>query len=183
MIYTSTDIFNNTKNSSYLMALAVTHIIGTLFILDIFRHYVFKGRKFSRRLLLFGGIAGLLPDIDIPLSWVASYVVQNPVNLHGVFTHSIFWPILFVIIGGILHYFDKKKYAYILYVVAAGWFIHLLFDCFFNRYSTFLWPIKFDTKIFCPIGFERLHRVGIDAIILVVWLLHEELSGKIRDYW
>ena len=52
------------------MALAVTHVILTIVILDLFRHYVFKKSKFPRYWLVIGGIAGLFPDIDIPLGEV-----------------------------------------------------------------------------------------------------------------
>ncbi len=71
------------------MALAVTHIILTIAFLDIFRHYVFGLKKFPRYLLVVGGIAGLAPDLDIPMGWILTLVTGNTVNIHGLFTHSI----------------------------------------------------------------------------------------------
>jgi hypothetical protein len=53
----------------------------------------------------------------------------------------------------------------------------------FNSYDTFLWLIVVNTKAFCPQGFERLYRAGIDAIILVIWIIHEEVHNRIKDYW
>ena len=48
------------------MALALTHVLLVIVLLDLFRHYVLSKKKFPRYLLVVGGIAGLLPDIDVP---------------------------------------------------------------------------------------------------------------------
>ena len=159
------------------MALAVTHVIGTIFLLDVLRHYIFKKEKFPRYLVVIGGIAGLGPDIDVPIGWILSLITQTKVNIHGLFTHSIFLALLLVIIGIIFHIKDNIKWARIFYVIAAGWFLHLSLDCLFNSYATFLWPITFDTNNFCPSGLGKMYRSGIDAIILVTWLVHEELHN------
>ena len=71
------------------MALAVTHVLIAILTLDFFRHYVFGLKKFPRHLLVVGGIAGLMPDIDIPLGWFFSFLTGNKVALHGEFTHSL----------------------------------------------------------------------------------------------
>src|SRR3989344_4866727 len=160
------------------MALAVTHIILTIAFLDIFRHYVFGLKKFPRYLLVIGGIAGLAPDLDIPISWILTLITENTVNIHGLFTHSIFFALLFAVIGAVLQYKKNLKWAKIFYVVAVGWTLHILLDCAFNAYSTFLWPLSINTKMFCPTGFLESYRSSIDAIILVLWLLHEEISNK-----
>jgi len=166
------------------MALAVTHIILTIAFLDIFRHYVFGLKKFPRYLLVVGGIAGLAPDLDLPLGWFLTLVTGTSVNVHGLFTHSIFFALLFAFIGAILHYQQNLKWAKIFYVIAVGWSFHVFLDCVFNTYATFLWPFSVDTTVFCPT--QRIlgdYRASIDAIILVTWLLHEEIHQKIRCYF
>lgn len=165
------------------MALAVTHIILTIAFLDIFRHYVFGLKKFPRYLLVIGGIAGLAPDLDIPLGWILTLLSGNPVNIHGLFTHSIFFALLFAFIGVILHYQQNLKWAKICYVVAVGWLLHIFLDCVFNAYSTFLWPLPINTAAFCPSGILENYRTSIDAIILVLWLVHEEIHDKIKCYF
>tara|TARA_Y100000310_G_scaffold124700_1_gene123395 strand:+ start:18274 stop:18771 length:498 start_codon:yes stop_codon:yes gene_type:complete len=164
------------------MALAVTHVIGTIFILDLFRHYVFGKEKFPRYLLLIGGIAGLAPDLDIPLSWFLSLVSGGEVALHGVFTHSLLFVVLFSLLGLFFHVRNIEKWRNILFVIAAGWFMHIVLDCLFNPYSSFLWPFGIDTIIFCPEWVGGMYRSSIDAIILVTWLVHEELHNRIKDY-
>ena len=165
------------------MALAVTHIILTIAFLDIFRHYFFVFKKFPRYLLVIGGIAGLAPDLDIPLGWILTLLTGNSVNVHGLFTHSIFFALLFTLIGAILHYQKNLKWAKIFYVIAVGWTLHISLDCLFNAYSTFLWPLSINTTAFCPSGLLENYRTSIDAIILVLWLLHEELHHKIKCYF
>jgi membrane-bound metal-dependent hydrolase YbcI (DUF457 family) len=166
------------------MALAVTHVLVVIFILDIFRHYVFGLKKFPRYLLVVGGIAGLMPDIDIPLGWFFSLVSGTKVSLHGEFTHSLIIVLVIVLMGVISHSQKEINRARWFYVIAAGWFVHLLLDCGFNAYATFLWPLPINTLVFCPERFLGPHYgASIDAIILVLWLIHEEVHKKIKDYF
>ncbi|MBT3814615.1 metal-dependent hydrolase [Candidatus Woesearchaeota archaeon] len=163
------------------MAYAVTHIILTIVVLDLFRHYVFGKRRFPRYMLVIGGIAGLLPDIDIPLSWIYNLFTGLSVNFHGMFTHSLIFPIIFALIGVIFHF--KKgnhKWAKIFYIIAFGLFFHSILDCAFGGYKTFFWPFYFIN--FCPQWGIASYMQSVDAIILVVWLLHEEIHNKIKDY-
>ena len=163
------------------MALAVTHIIVTIVILDLFRHYFFTKKKFPRYLLVIGGIAGLLPDIDIPITWLYRIIMNTTDTLHGAFTHSIAFPIILVTIGFVLYQQDNIKWSKIMYVVAAGWFFHLILDCLYGGYTTFLWPQQIATT-FCPEWGVQKHAADIDAIILLAWLVHEEIHKKIKDY-
>jgi len=160
------------------VALAVTHVLIAILVLDIFRHYLFGLKRFPRYLLVVGGIAGLLPDIDIPLGWILGKYI------HGAFTHSLFFVLALLLIGIVSHYQKEITRAKWFYVIAAGWFIHILLDCLFNAYSTFLWPLAVNTTAFCPAPILG-HNYGaaIDAIILVAWLVHEEAHKKIKDYF
>ena len=164
------------------MALAVTHVILTIVILDFFRHYVFRKKKFPRYLLVIGGIAGLLPDIDIPLSWLYNLFTSSSTDLHGVFTHSLIFPLIFLVAAAILHYQKNMKWAKIYYVIAFGLFSHLVLDCLFGGYKTFFWPFNLNYN-FCSDWGLTHYRTSIDAIILIVWLLHEEIHNKINDYF
>ena len=115
------------------MALAVTHVLLVVVLLDIFRHYVFGKKKFPRYLIVVGGIAGLLPDIDVPLGWLLSIFSGVTIDVHRIFTHSILFVLLFLLVGIILQYQRRNlKWAKILYVAAAGWFVHLALDCLYG---------------------------------------------------
>ena len=139
------------------MALAVTHIILTIAFLDIFRHYVFGLKKFPRYLLVIGGIAGLAPDLDVPLGWILTLLTGSSINIHGFFTHSIFFALLFVFIGAIFHYKKNMKWAKIFYVIAVGWTFHIFLDCFYGMDSSklFLWYktiLAFEAHKFAPLS-------------------------------
>ncbi len=166
------------------MALAVTHIILTIVILDLFRHYVFGRKKFPRYLLVVGGVAGLLPDIDVPLSWLLSFLSGTAVDIHRVFSHSIFFVFLFLLLAVVFQYYQKNmKWAKIFYVIAVGWALHLVLDCFYGgSWSSILWPLSFFLS-FCPAWDFHPYASGIDAIILVLWLVHEEVHSYIKDYF
>ncbi|MBI4152722.1 metal-dependent hydrolase [Candidatus Woesearchaeota archaeon] len=164
------------------MANSVTHIILVIFLLDLFRHYVFGKEKFPRYLVVVGGIAGLGPDIDVPLTWIYQFFTSSTTDLHGLFTHSIFFVLLFLIIAALFHSRNSMKWAKIFYVISAGWFIHLILDCLYGGYKTFFWPLQYASS-FCPQWGIQGHAVEIDAIILVLWLIHEEVHQKIKDYF
>lgn len=160
------------------MALAVTHVILTLVLLDLFRYYVFNKKTFPRYLVIIGGIAGLLPDIDIPLTWFYDLITSSTINFHGTFTHSILIPIIILVVTLFL---QQKEWKKIGYVLAAGWFFHLFLDCLFGGYTTFLWP--FTLGNFCPQWGISSHAADIDALILIGWLIHEEVHKKIKRYF
>jgi len=163
------------------MALAVTHIILTIVILDLVRHYVFGKDKFTRYLLVIGGVAGLAPDIDMPFTWIYNWITGANANFHGTITHSLIFPLIFLIIGIFLQVRDNEKWSKIFYVISAGWFLHVILDCLFGGYKSFFWPVLTSCQ-FCPQWGIDQYAIGIDAIILVLWLVHEELHKQIRDY-
>ncbi len=200
------------------MANSVTHVIVAIVILDLFRHYVFGKKNFPRYLLVIGGIAGLAPDLDIPITWIYRFLTNSTESLHGVFTHSIFFVLLFLGIGAFLYlrtlkkemvakskvhnrrissvqsshreflpslqnslFRKEKKWAKIFYVISAGWFMHLILDCLYGGYKTFFWPLQW-ISTFCPQWGIQTYAADVDAIILVLWLVHEEAHKLIRDY-
>ncbi|MBI4151384.1 metal-dependent hydrolase [Candidatus Woesearchaeota archaeon] len=163
------------------MANSVTHVIVVIVLLDLFRHYVFGKKKFPRYLLVIGGIAGLGPDIDVPLTWIYQFLTSSTTDLHGLFTHSIFFVLFFLGIALLLHVKKRNMWAKIFYVISAGWFMHLVLDCLYGGYKTFFWPFHYASS-FCPQWGIQTHAADIDAIILVLWLIHEELHQRIIDY-
>ena len=143
--------------------------------------------------MLIGGIAGLLPDLDVPLQWMATRVIGETVTLHRLITHSLVFVGLFLLIAFFFHsnkrnkiilFNQKISYEHIalfFVVIAAGWFTHILLDCavagdyrltFFPGY-----PLNF-----CPQPWSKDSLLSLDAIILVLWLIHEEWARKIKDF-
>ena len=174
------------------MAYAVTHVIVAIVLIDLYRDYIAK-KKFSTWFVLIGGIAGLLPDIDVPLQWMATSFVGESVTLHRIVTHSLVFVAVFLAIALFFHLQKRKKLnifskkisygniALFFAVIAAGWFTHIALDCGVARDYNLTWfpgiPLGF-----CLHPFSGEALLGLDAIILVLWLIHEEWAHKIKDF-
>ena len=90
------------------MPLAVTHILTPLILSDIYRDYIAK-KKFNLRYILVAGLAGLLPDIDIAIAWVLRLVSNiNISEIHRTFTHTLWFPLIFLILFFITKNYDFK---------------------------------------------------------------------------
>ncbi|MBI2665990.1 metal-dependent hydrolase [Candidatus Woesearchaeota archaeon] len=166
------------------MAYAVMHILAVIIFLDLLRHYVFKKNKFPRYLVVLGGIAGLAPDIDIPLGGLLHLITGKEILSHGTLTHSFLLALAFFAVGIFLH--SKKNYVWsrISNVIGVGIFFHILLDCFYGSgmEKFFLWPF---TKILSACNLWDLYPYGnhIDAVLLVLWLVHEEVHQKVKDWF
>lgn len=175
------------------MAYAVTHVLIAIIIISLYRHYIAKN-KFSTWFVLIGGIAGLLPDIDLPLQWMSNALFGTVISLHRVITHSLIFVIIFLLMA-LLFYLQKKKkivigkkkisyehIALFFTVIAVGWFTHIALDCSVaGDYNLTLLPGN--PILFCHPPFSSDALLGLDAIILILWLIHEEWAKKIRDFF
>lgn len=156
------------------MALAVTHVILTIVIVSLYRHYLAEP-KFSRWYVLLAGVAGLLPDLDYPLS----YLFPN-LFFHGMF-HMI-WVVLILLIALLIVRLLKlpRKYSLTLGILAFGFAFHLLLDCTSGGYEYFL---PFSAMRFCPNFVPTKFWPAADSIILILWLTHEYYANKIKDFF
>lgn len=170
------------------MPLAVTHILTSIIGADIYRHY-FLGNKriFPRAYLLIIGIAGLVPDLDIVFTWLLSLMGIRE-NLHGDFHFFLFSLIFFI--PAIFFYYKKNKKLTLLFVLMGlAVLLHIFLDYFigggdavgsllFYPFSSQLYKAHFllKTGIFAPLA-------ALDAVLLIIWLLHEEFKHKIKDYF
>ena len=174
------------------MAYAVAHVIIPMVIIDLYRDYIAK-KKFPTWLVLFGGIAGLVPDSDIPLGWLLSLIEGHPVNEHRLITHSVIFVVFFLLCAALCYMQRHKQvrlwgqeipyeYGAIFFtIVAFGWFTHLMLDCFLAADGLLSWFPGVSLG-FCTHSFSNDVLLGIDAIILILWLIHEQWSHKIKDY-
>jgi membrane-bound metal-dependent hydrolase YbcI (DUF457 family) len=174
------------------MPYAVAHVIVTIVVADIYRDYIAK-KKFSMWYVLIAGIAGLLPDADIPASWLFNFIFGTNYNFHRLYTHSLAWAFLFLAIAGIFYLVRKEhcrlwkwnvpKDAIVMFflAVAFGWFMHILLDCSLAA-DGLLTLVPGVPLAICPHPFGQDVLAGFDAIILLLWLVHEQWKHEIRDY-
>ena len=168
------------------MPQAVTHVLLTIILLDLYRDYFAKNKKyFSLHTILIGGIAGLLPDIDIPLGWVLRYF--GITIYHGSFTHTPWFAMLFLIPAFIFLNRKDIKRAVLYFVITFGVSFHVFLDYLLGggMHSGVMLLFPFSYKTY------RIHLLGsgsgvlpaaLDAIILLLWLWHEEVKHKVKDF-
>jgi membrane-bound metal-dependent hydrolase YbcI (DUF457 family) len=167
------------------MPFAVTHVLLTIILVDLYRDYVAKHKKyFTMHTLFIAGFAGLLPDIDIPLN-----LILNPFGVsipHGTITHTPIFGLIFLIPAFILWHQKKHKVAVYFFVISFGILFHILLDYLFriDAYGIMLF-YPFSSTAY---GLNLLQNVsymffaGVDAILLLAWLWHEEIKHKISDF-
>ena len=168
------------------MPFAVTHVLASIILVDLYRDYLAKHKKyFTLHTIFIAGFAGLLPDIDIPLNWFLNIFCLS--IAHRAFTHTPFFALIFLIPAFILLHKKKHKEAMYFFVICFAIFLHILLDYLFvSDYTSgimFFYPLS--NTIY---GLNLLQNVtpkffaGIDAIILLAWLWHEEIKHKISDF-
>lgn len=165
---------------------AVTHVILTIILVDIYRDYIAKDKNsIPMKWVFYGGVAGLLPDIDVPLHWVLRFFIDLPAygDFHRTITHSVFFVGFFVLLAIVLT-LEKKKLATLAWIVAFGVSFHIALDMLLAGYVTFFYPVS-NTVI----GLDLLNKAGLEglvhgleALILLGWLWHEQIAHRITDY-
>jgi membrane-bound metal-dependent hydrolase YbcI (DUF457 family) len=168
------------------MPYAVTHVILTIVVLDLLRDYVIKnGKRIPLHYVFLGGIAGLLPDIDIPLYWLLNKVLGIRIDwFHRKFSHSIFFASLFLVATLVLLLTNKEKYWLPMAVITFGVFFHIFLDVIFSGYVTLFYPfsnLQYGFDLVQKIGWPALME-GIDAIILLAWLYDLDRRHRLRDF-
>lgn len=173
------------------MPLAVTHVLLTIIIVDLFRDYFLKDHKkyLTMHTVMIAGVAGLLPDIDVPLNWILGFFGKSVVLLqHGGITHTAFFGLIFLIPGFIFWKNKREKIGAYFFVICFGILFHVFLDYFLGggAYEGVKWLWPFSTQVFklhllAGMGLRNL-SAGIDALILLGWLWHEEIKHKISDF-
>jgi len=173
------------------MPLAVTHVILTIILVDLFRDYIMKKHKkyLTLHTIMIAGIAGLLPDIDIPINWVLNlFGYSYEIMQHGGLTHTALFGLIFLIPAFI--YWKKKRYkmATYLFVITFGVLFHVFLDYFLGggRFEGIMWfwPLSahpYKLHLLAKIGLSNV-PAALDAVILLGWLWHEEIKHKISDF-
>ena len=175
------------------MPYAVAHVIITIVLADIYRDY-FAKKKFPMIYVLVAGIAGLLPDLDIPAGWAFNLVFGTGYNFHRIYTHSLFYSAIFFLLGLIFLLIKKDEYkirrlifhrkavSLFFFAMSFGWFMHIFLDCALSA-DGYLNLIPTIPLTFCPHKFTNDVLAGFDAVILVLWLIHEQYRHDIKDYF
>ena len=167
------------------MPQAVVHVLFAIIALDLVRDYLIKDkRKVPLHYVFIGGVAGLLPDIDIPLFWFLSNFLGLEVPwFHRTFTHTVFFPLLFLIVG-IAYYKYSQKITMLFAIISFGTGFHVMLDYLFSGTVAPLYPFSFNAVGLNLFGMTNLEAFasGVEAVVLLAWLWHEERKHRISDF-
>lgn len=169
------------------MPLAVTHVLITIIIVDLYRDYITKHRKYlTLHTVFIAGFAGLLPDVDLPVNLFLNFFGLNVP--HGTLTHTPLFGLIFLIPGFILWLYKKHKIAMYFFVTCFGILAHIFLDYLLGGglYEGIMFLYPFSNAAFKLHLLSKLNipdiPAAIDAIILLLWLWHEEVKHKISDF-
>ena len=174
---------------------AVTHVLIVIILLELYRDYFVKNKRaFPIHYVLIGGIAGLLPDLDIAVYYFLSFFGYTLGEVHRTFSHNLFVPLVFVAAAVPFWKFKNKelgerhlKLRNIFLIIAFGIFMHLVLD---STLAGFIMPFyPFSTYYLglniiglAPQAWHESILPSIDAAILVLWLIHIERRHKISGF-
>jgi membrane-bound metal-dependent hydrolase YbcI (DUF457 family) len=177
------------------MPQAVTHFLIPVILLELFRYFFVKNKKsFPIHYIFIGGLAGLLPDLDIAAYYALSFFGFTIQEVHRTFSHNLFFPMIFVILGLIFYNFKTKglgehhlKLRNIFFVIAFGIFIHLLLDAVLSGGIMPLYPISnytFGLNLIAllPPLWQATIMPTLDAILLILWMISLEMRHKISRF-
>ena len=138
------------------------------------------GRKFGNKAILWGAIAGTIPDLDVFLRFLYHPIEASLV--HRGFSHSLIFALL---LSPLLAHFISKlyksenEYKKWLYLFFGAIVTHPILDMFTNYGTQFLWPL--DTRISFNTIFvlDPLYTVPFAFCVLICLFLRRD--AKIRQ--
>ena len=165
------------------MPYAVAHMLIPMLILDIIRHKIPKIKlELPNRYVLIAGLAGLLPDIDIPLSLLFPSLIA-----HRGITHTVWVPLGFLIIFLIFQFIKKFDWSKISLMISIGIASHIILDLItagsvklFYPLSNAYFQVNLISRLLPNIEVAFAYTM-LDAIILFAWLLRMTLKRKVQD--
>src|SRR3989338_712505 len=172
------------------MPFAVTHVLFAIIAVDLYRDYFSRHKKyFTLHTMFIAGFAGLLPDIDILMGYFLNFL--NVEFANRTITHTPFFGLIFLVPAFILWHYKKHKIAMYFFVTTFGILSHILLDYVLTTdYSAgimLFYPFSnaaFEIGLLGNLTILQIVKIyaAVDAVILLLWLWHEEIRHKINDY-
>jgi len=191
------------------MVLAVTHVLVPIIFFEALRDGSKRvARRFSPKHTFLVGVAGLMPDMDVPIyaALSAAGVSMPSVVGHRIFFHNVWIPLGFLLFAAFFAYAwpalrggRGKKHsqgrslavAKVFLLLAVGWLFHLALDGGLNGPVLPFYPVSDYMLNLDLVGAvaaatsipELTLLVSMDALLLFFWLWHEQTERHIKDYF
>jgi len=139
------------------------------------------GKKIGNKAMLYGGIAGTIPDLDIFSSYFTDTVTA--ISIHRGFTHSLVFAVLFAYIFGWI----VSKYE--IYKNSKGWFwlffwaffTHSILDAHTTWGTQVFWPLDLRLAFKTIFVIDPLYTVPF-LVFLVLAMFQKRTTKKRRFY-
>lgn len=138
------------------------------------------GKKLGNKALLYGAIAGTIPDLDVFIGKLMNTV--DAIDFHRGITHSIVFALLFSpVIALILQRLHKKTTAsftdwFLLFFL--GFVTHALLDAFTTWGTRLFWPLDYSIAIRSIFVVDPLYTLPLT--ICLIWLAFLSKTSKKR---
>ncbi|MEO5789043.1 MAG: metal-dependent hydrolase [Gelidibacter sp.] len=139
------------------------------------------GKKIGNKAMLYGAIAGTIPDLDIFSSYFTDTV--SALEIHRGITHSILFSVLFAPVCAWLvtryeTYKDIKPWSWLFFL---GFITHSLLDAHTSWGTEILWPIKIQFAFKTIFVIDPLYTFPF-LVFLILAMFQKKTSRKRRLY-
>lgn len=163
---------------------AVAHILTPIILLDLYRDHIAK-KKFPLGYVMLAGVGGILPDIDVAVYWLINTFSSIALKeVHRMITHTLLVPAIIIIIAAAAYMLSKKA-TYAMLAVTFGYLTHLLLDYALAGTIMPFYPFsaaRYGLNIIPPTEIGSTIIIGIDAIMLTVWLVYDFYKHNIKEF-
>lgn len=163
------------------MPFTVTHVLVPILLLDAVKKL--RG-SLSLHTIFVAGIVGALPDIDVVAELVWFATTGSLLGIHRLYTHTLVVPVILAIVGIVL-----VRWRPLFLAGAFAWTVHVILDLVVAGQVPLLFPFSnalIGLNLLVPPGTAQAAVYilsGLDAVIFLVWLWHEERYRKIKDFF
>jgi len=141
------------------------------------------GRKVGNKAMLYGAIAGTIPDLDTFASYFTDTVTA--IEIHRGFTHSIFFSVVFApIFGWLISMIERKSAANWKdwsWLMFWGFFTHPILDSFTTWGTQLFWPLDIRLEFKNIFVIDPLYTLPF-LIFLIMAMRSKRASPKRRKY-
>ena len=141
------------------------------------------GRKVGNKAILYGAIAGTIPDLDTFASWFTDTITAT--EFHRGVTHSILFAVLTApIFGWLISKIERsspagwKDWSWLMF---WGLFTHPLLDCFTTWGTQLFWPLDYEIAIKSVFVIDPLYTLPF-LIFLILAMRQKKDSPKRKKY-
>ena len=141
------------------------------------------GKKVGNKAMLYGAIAGTIPDLDVIARFFLDTVTAT--EMHRGFSHSIFFSILFApIFGWLISKIERKSEATFKdwsWLMFWGLFTHPILDTFTTWGTQLFWPLKIRLAFQSIFVIDPLYTVPF-IVFLIMAMRQPKTSPKRKRY-